>query len=145
MDQAMLLVWIFPFPIIYWFWSLMAELRRSFSHSCESLLLWGMVMSNTHKWMQHGEILAVPPPEACRSPSGALLPQRTLGERWGWGCSQSTGNGACGDLAGLDGALPLQQRMRLHNYMLVRLLICPFQVLLCYSPFHCWFIPTLKY
>lgn len=52
MDQAMLPVSIFPFPIIYWFWSLMAALRWSFLHSCEwviSLPFWGLVMPNKHK------------------------------------------------------------------------------------------------
>ena len=137
----MLPVCIFPFPIIYWFWSLMAELRWSLSHSYEwtiSLSLWGMAMSNKHKCMKPGEVLTVPHPETLLiSPTVLLSPRPSLGERWGWRLPAEHGTQCRGDLAGQGWALPLKQRVRLNNKMLVRLLICPlhvFTVLFTFSP-----------
>lgn len=101
MDQAMLPVCIFPFLIIYWSWSLVAEFRWSFLQSCEwtiSLPLWGMVPKK-HKYIYQGSNQLLPTQKLRRWPDWRFVPHNIPQDASESGCChQSIG----GDLVGLQ-------------------------------------------
>lgn len=130
MDQAILPVCISPFPIIYWLWSLMEELRWSFLYSYEGTIsqpLWGMMVPNKHIWP--GSATA-PTQTLCTwrlALSGALLAS-IPGRAARWVLLSGHSKWRPGRLPGPQGALPLQRKMQLSHEMCVRLIICPFQI-----------------
>lgn len=104
----------------------------------------GMAMSNKHVWNQGKYWLSLTQ-KLCWSPEWCFSPHNFPWESGeDGGCQQTTGNSARGDLTGQEGALPLQQRVRLNNKMLVRLLICPLHVFTVLFTFSLLITSTFK-